>query len=238
MFKIKIAGINVLVHNKYKYSELLCSDYLTGEEHTDFEVTAGENAISAEIENSDIKINEAYAESVCLHREIAERLAEYDAFLLHSALIECDGKGVAFTARSGVGKSTHIMLWQKNFGDRVRVINGDKPILRFIDGELFAFGTPWLGKEGYGVNASCKMTSVCFIERGIENRIAKIDADIAAMAILSQIYLPVHPQNAGKTLELADRFAARVSFYKLACNMEDEAVLVSYNAIIKSEEDI
>ncbi len=233
MFKIKIAGINVLMHNKYKYSEYLCRDYITEEEHTDFEVSADEKAISEEIANAEIEINAAYAESVCLHREIAERLASHDAFLLHSALIECDGVGVAFAARSGVGKSTHVSLWQKNFGERVRIINGDKPIVRFVDGVPYAFGTPWMGKEGQGENSCCKFSALCFLERGGENRIAEISAEVGAMAMFSQIYLPMNAENAAKTLELADKFASAVTFYRLACNMEDEAAQVSYNAIVK-----
>ncbi len=223
----------MLVRNRYKYSEHLCRNYITEEEHTDFEVSTDEKSISEEINNADIEINEAYAESVCLHREIAERLAEYDAFLLHSALIECDGKGVAFAARSGVGKSTHIALWKKHFGKRVRVINGDKPIVRFIDGIPYAYGTPWLGKEGLGENSSCKLSALCFLERGAENKIIEIPAEVGAMSMFTQIYLPMHQENAAKTLELADKFASSVKFFRLACNMEDEAALVSYNAIIK-----
>ena len=235
MFKIKIAGINVLVNNKYKYSEYLCGDYITTEEHTDFSVSADDADIENEIKCSDIEVNAAYAESVCIHREIAERLAEFDAFLLHSALIECDGIGVAFAAHSGVGKSTHVSLWQKNFGERVRVINGDKPIVRYVDGEFFAYGTPWLGKEGLGVNSSCIFKALCFIERGKENKIMKVPAEIAAMPLFQQIYLPKNGENAARTLELTDLFSSKISFYRLACNMEDEAALVSYNAIIKNE---
>ena len=235
MFKIKIAEINILVHNKYKYSEYLCREYITEEEHTDFEVSASENSISEEIANSDIKTVAAYAESVCLHREIAERLAEYDAFLLHSALIECEDIGVAFAAKSGVGKSTHITLWQKNFGEKVKIINGDKPIVRFLNGKMYAYGTPWLGKEGYGENSSCEFKALCFIERGEKNSIEELRADLAAMMIFGQIYLPTHAENAEKTLELADKFASSVKFFRLSCNMEDEAALVSYNAIIKGE---
>jgi hypothetical protein len=233
MFKIKIAGINVLVKNKYKYTRYLCADYITEEEHTDFEVCVNDKSISEEIKCSEIETNAAYAESVCVHREIAERLAEYDAFLLHSALIECDGVGVAFAARSGVGKSTHVGLWKKNFGERVKIINGDKPIIRFFDGVPYAFGTPWLGKEGLGENTSCKFSALCFLERGVENKIAEIPAELGAMAMFSQIYIPQNEQNAAKTLELADKFSFAVRFYRLACNMDDEAAVVSHNAIIK-----
>ena len=235
MFKIKIAGINVLVNNKYRYSEYLCRDYITDEDHTDFSVQAGENEILGEISNAEIETNFAYAESVCIHRAIAERLAEYDAFLLHSALIECDGMGVAFSARSGVGKSTHVRLWKKNFADKVRIINGDKPILRLVNGRFLAYGTPWLGKEGDGENSFCDFKALCFLERGAENKIVKLPAEVAAMMMFSQIYLPANGVNSAKTLELADKFAASVEFYKLACNMEDEAAIISHNAIIKGE---
>ena len=196
-------------------------------------MVTNEKAISEEIENADISITAAYAESVCLHREIAERLAEYDAFLLHSALIECDGEGIAFAARSGVGKSTHVALWQKVFGERVRIINGDKPIVRFVDGAPYGFGTPWLGKEGNGENSCCKLLALCFLERGAENRIAEIPAEAGAMAMFSQIYIPADAKNAEKTLELADKFASFVTFYRLSCNVEDEAAQVSYDTIVK-----
>ena len=235
MFKIKIAGINILVHNKYKYSEYLCKDYFTFEKHTDIEVIAKESDVIDEINNSEIPTNEEYAESVCIHREIAERLAEFDAFLLHSALIECNGVGVAFTARSGVGKSTHVGLWKKNFGESVKVVNGDKPIVRLVDGKFFAYGTPWLGKEGEGENTSCEFKALCFLERSEKNQIAPVPAEIGAMMMLSQIYLPKNGENSAKTLELADKFAISTSFYRLGCNMEDEAAQVSYNAIIKGE---
>ena len=235
MFKIKIAGINVLVNNKYRYSEYLCRDYITDEDHTDFSVQAGENEILEEISNAEIETNFAYAESVCIHRAIAERLAEYDAFLLHSALIECDGIGVAFAARSGVGKSTHVSLWKKVFGEKAKIINGDKPIVRLVDGEFYGYGTPWLGKEDIGVNSRCKLGALCFLNRGEKNIISPIPAELAAMTMFSQIYLPSNADNAAKTLELADKFASSVSFFKLYCNMDDEAARVSYNAIIRGE---
>ena len=43
-------------------------------------------------------------------------------------LISFDGQGIAFAAPSGTGKTTHIKLWQRLYGDRVEIINGDKPL--------------------------------------------------------------------------------------------------------------
>ena len=225
----------MLVHNKYKFSEYLCRDYLTDESHTDFSVCADEKEILLEIQETNAPINAEYAESVCIHRAIAEHLAEYDAFLLHSAFIECEGVGVAFAAKSGVGKSTHISIWQRVFGDKVRVINGDKPIVRLINGEFYGYGTPWLGKENIGKNGCCKLKALCFLNRGEKNAISIVSAETAAMMLFSQIYLPSIGENAAKTLELVDKFSSSVSFFKLYCNMQDEAAKVSHNAIIKGE---
>lgn len=233
MFKIKIAGINVLIKNRYPYTEFLCREYFTTEVHTDIEVCATDDAIQIEIEEADIPISEDYAESVCIHREIAERLAEYDAFVLHSAFINCEGKGIAFTARSGVGKSTHVSLWKKNFGDKISVVNGDKPIVRFVNGVPFGFGTPWLGKENEGENLSVEFSALCFLQRGEVNIASKIPNEFGAMQLLSQVYIPKNPKNAAKTLELVDRFSSFISFYGLTCNMADEAAIVSHKTIMK-----
>ena len=45
-------------------------------------------------------------------------------------------------------------------GDRVTVINDDKPIIRKIDGEFYVYGTPWQGKESIGKNIPALILSV------------------------------------------------------------------------------
>ena len=55
----------------------------------------------------------------------------YDAFLFHAAVVSYAGCGYAFAAKSGTGKSTHVAQWMHALGDRVTVVNGDKPLLRW-----------------------------------------------------------------------------------------------------------
>lgn len=232
MFKIKIADINILVHNKYEFTRLFCSDYLTDEAAIDLEVSCTDEEILEEIKASEIDVTPEYVENVCIHRAIAERLAEFDAFLFHSALLECDGLGIAFAAHSGVGKSTHVGLWKKVYGDRVRIINGDKPIVRFINGQAIAYGTPWLGKEGEGVNDSCPLKAVCFISRGSENSIKKTDPFDVILELFGQVYVPKLQNNAEKTLELLDRFTSITDFYSLKCNMMNDAAITAHKGIL------
>ena len=48
---------------------------------------------------------------------------------MHGAVIEYEGNGYMFSADSGTGKTTHILLWRKFLGDKVKIVNGDKPFL-------------------------------------------------------------------------------------------------------------
>lgn len=171
--------------------------------------------------------------ALALYRKICAFALDNDGFLMHGVLLEYDGKGYLFTANSGTGKTTHVKLWQEVFGEGVRIINGDKPILRFIDGDVYGYGTPWCGKEGYNINTSVKLCGICFIERGETNNIKQLDSDSAAMRMFSQVMI-ADSSNLGKQLELIDKLLGRVPAYLLKCNMDPEAAKVAYEGMKKA----
>lgn len=194
MFCVKLAGVQVAVEARYAFTERLCADYIVdaSPSECDFAVSATAEEIAAE--NDEGAFSPAYCESLALYRKICTRMLEYDAFLFHAAVISYAGRGFAFAAKSGTGKSTHIAQWIRALGDNVTVVNGDKPIVRWKSGEgpgaeagavpgrasdgqhadtscdqpsgtFIAYGTPYNGKEGWGQNASVPLRAVCFIER-------------------------------------------------------------------------
>ena len=233
MFYIKIADLKICVENKYKYVFNLCRDYMIEATHPDITVRATEEEIAQEkIISEDPSASDAYAEGVCIYRNICKQLPQkFSAYLFHSALIEYEGRGYAFSAKSGTGKSTHISLWQKAFGKQVRVINGDKPILRYINGELVAYGTPWCGKENISTNASVPLCAICFIERSESNSIARITPSEAISMIFHQILTPRDMETLDSLLPLLDLTLKLVPCYLLRCNMDIEAAHVAYNAM-------
>ena len=87
-------------------------------------------------------VSRALCESTCIYRAIARKLIAFQAFVMHGAVLELDGKAYVFTAKSGVGKTTHTKLWVEYFEGRASYINGDKPIIRCKDGVWYAYGTP------------------------------------------------------------------------------------------------
>ena len=233
MFKIKIADFIVQINNKYDFLEAFCKDYITDEENVDFTVFCTDDDIEKEREISEGDFSNGYIESICIYRKICLLLPEYDSFVMHGAVIEVDNKSYAFLARSGTGKSTHIKLWHSLLGERVRVINGDKPILRYINNELWVYGTPWCGKEGWNTNAKSKLKALCFLERAQENSIKELSSGDSATRIMKQILMPKDAIGAIKTLELVDKMIADTKTWLLGCNISKEAAKIAYEAMSK-----
>lgn len=221
MFHVKIAGVTVGIDNRYDYVETLCRDYAVFGEDPAFTVSASQEEL--EREQGGGYSGKPYCESLCLYRKLCLNMIDYDAFLMHAAVIEVGGESIAFAAKSGVGKSTHIRLWQERYGDAVHIINGDKPICRFIDGRLYACGTPWKGKEGWGSNAMAPLKALCFLERGTENRLEPLPAGETMARLFHQLLLPREPERMDRFLALVDRMLAMVPCYLLRCTKTPEA---------------
>ena len=157
----------------------------------------------------------------------------HDALLLHAAVIELDGRAIAFSARSGTGKSTHIRLWRRVFGDRVQIVNGDKPIIRFShDGTPIAYGTPWAGKEGWQRNVGVPLHSIVILRRGKTDQLLPISREEAAIELLGQILLGDSESEAATSMELLDRLIASVDLKVLYCTPTEEAARVAFEGLV------
>ena len=206
----------------------------------DYEITLTQGDVDYELARSDEEereyIKSVMLEGLALYRKICACALSNDAFLMHGAVIEYEGKGYLFTAQSGTGKTTHIRRWRKLFGkEKVTIVNGDKPIIRFIDGKVYAYGTPWRGKEGYGTTDRVELSAICFIERGEENSIKKISDIEALPRIFSQIM--IHDSaDLGKQMDLVDSLLSSVPTYILKCNMDVEAARVAYEGMNAQED--
>ena len=168
-------------------------------------------------------LSDPYLETLAVYRKIATHAVSRGMFLFHCSAVAVDGVGYAFTAKSGTGKSTHTSLWRKMFGERAVSVR---------DGRATVFGTPWNGKHGLGENVSAPLKAICFLSRGVENRIRRVtDKGILLPKLLNQTFRPSDAVALKRTLELLDELLSCVEFYELECNMEDEAATVSYNGM-------
>lgn len=231
MIKIKMADFVIEIDNRHTFIEKMCKDYLTSDEGADFSFVITEEDIEKEKKLCEEDFPNGYIEAICAYRKIAEAIIEHDAFLMHGAVIEMDGRAYAFLAKSGTGKSTHIRQWRGLFGDKVTVVNGDKPICRFIDGELYIYGTPWCGKEFWNTNTRAPLKAICYVERAVENSIKKISPMDSSLRVMRQILMPNDASLASKTLEMIDRMLTSIPSYLLKCNISHEAAQIAYDAM-------
>jgi hypothetical protein len=161
-----------------------------------------------------------------------QQLLKYDGFMLHSSAVVVDGKAYLFTANSGTGKSTHTSLWLQLFGNRAYILNDDKPALRLIDGVWYAYGTPWSGKNGINVNTGVPLAGIAVVTRNEKNEIEPFCGKDAIFAIFSQTNRKTNTvAHRAKLLELMDKLMWSVPVWKLKCNMDPEAAIVSYEAM-------
>ena len=212
-FTIEIARIPIGIEYHFGSTRQLFRDYLTRKLPW-VTVSASEEEMAREGQETPED-----NEQLCIYRKIALLMMDYDAFLMHAAVINIDGQGIAFTAMSGTGKTTRVMLWKKTFGRRMKVVNGDKPILRFMNGRLYAFGTPWMGKERMGENTSVPMKAVCFIQRGDTVSLQRMDAKDITQRLFTQVLVPNDAERMGVFMALMERFVQEVPFYLYTCNM-------------------
>lgn len=236
MLKIKVADIVIEIDNRYQEIENFCSKYrVAGDEPACFRVSTSPE----ENENSkrwyrayeEMELSDDEAERDQMQHRIYPRLPEFDAFWLHACVVEKDGEAYAFTAPSGFGKTTHARLWKQLFGDKVRIINGDNPVITMRSGRFLAWGTPWCGKEGWSVNTGVPLKAVCYIKQSENNRLEQLDrlGAYARLIDFSRVYQ--NPQNMDKFFSLYECLVERVPFYQMNCNMELEAARISYEGM-------
>ncbi len=229
MFGIRMADLTVEIDNRYGYVYELCRDYLIHDGMPAFRARVSSDEVEAYIRTSGRPMTPPEAEAHLLYRSICERLPAYDAILLHAAVVEMDGRGYAFSARRGVGKTTHTSLWQSHFAGRAVVINGDKPIIRRApDGRLWAYGTPWCGKEGKQQNRKVPLSALCFLSQASENRVAAADLSDTVSRLLEATVLPPDPALQDRMAALVGCIARTTPAYTLSCRPDIAAAELAY----------
>lgn len=233
-FYIRIADLVVEMQSEFEFSKKNCCDYIVpASASPDIIAKSSFAEICKERELHNVKATDGYCEDICLYRSIAEQLPSLDRVVFHGAAVEVGGRGYIFTAPSGTGKTTHIRLWLEHFADKVRIINGDKPILKLDGNSVSVFSTPWAGKERMQRNACAPVAAICLIRQSKENKITKIAPGECFSELVKQFYLPKDTISRIKTLDIVDRVLKNVPIYLLECDISREAAELSFKTLTK-----
>ena len=233
-FKIKVADKVLEINAFHETTKKYCLAFLS-EEEPDYIITMTEEDLKNERNSSSdgkVYVNE---EISALYRKIADLLVEDDIVVFHSSAFEVNGNGFLVTARSGVGKSTHVKLLEEVIGGDFKYINDDKPLVKVSD-NIVVYSNPWNGKERRGNNISALLKAVLFLNRALDNSYKIINnKEEIYIKMLSQIYLPKDKSKREKALKVADKLLKNVNFYEINVNKDIKSAKMTYERIIKDE---
>ena len=232
-FSIKIANIVLLINAFNKTTKRYCDDFLC-DEKPEYEITMTEEDLKNEVtegSNGKVYVNE---EISALYRKIADLFVDLGIIVFHGSSFKVNGYGFIVTARSGVGKSTHVKLLEQYIGDAFSYINDDKPLVNINN--MFVYSSPWNGKERRGNNTSAPLKAVIFLNRSLDNTCRKIvNKEEIYVRLLSQIYLPKEKVKREKALKIVDILLQNLNFYEINVNKDIESAKMTYEEIIKNE---
>ena len=229
----RIAELNIKIEPQYSKTLDTLAPYLTDGDEYDFAVPVDPEGLEAFTAASEFPGRPGLNEGVFFYTYICKKiLNDFDGFFFHSSCLALDGEGYVFTALSGTGKSTHTRNWRKCFGDRVVMINDDKPIIRKINGTFYVCGTPWMGKSDIGCNMIAPVKAVFVLQRGEQNSARRVNPGTVLKQLMEATLLPSERTAMQKQLSLFDELFRSVGLYLLTCNQDVESASVAYNAVV------
>ncbi len=227
----RIADLNILIEPLYDSTLERLKPYITDRTDYDFKIKVTQNDLNDFCTHSSSDSSPQSAENPFILTQICEKtLKFYNGFFFHSSSLMLDGEAYVFSAPSGTGKSTHTALWRKLFGNRVTMINDDKPIIRKNGDKFYIYGTPWMGKADIGNNISAPIKAVYILQRGTENIARRVEPGKVFKQLLSATVMPADKENMSTLLGLLDEFFSTTPLFLLTCNTDDDAVETAYSA--------
>lgn len=159
-------------------------------------------------------------------------LINHQAFILHSSFISWQNNGILFTAPSGTGKSTQADLWKKY--EDADIYNGDRTIIRKIDGKYYGFGSPYAGSSGIYRNESAPIKAIVVIEQGPDNVIRRLHGREAFLPLFRETLMNTwNKEYMEKMTDLLMDAACQIPIYHLSCRPDQDAINTVKNEILK-----
>lgn len=154
---------------------------------------------------------------------IMTHLSTRRGLMLHSSLIDSDGKGIMFVGPSGIGKTTQAELWMK-YRDAV-IINGDMALIREEEEGFTGYGCPWHGSSSYCENRQVPLYGIIVLEQALDNTVKRLSGVTLIERMMNNIFLPHwYPKGVEAAMETVDHLLTQVPVYLMKCRPDEDAV--------------
>ena len=156
---------------------------------------------------------------------------------LHAACVELDGFAVAFTGKSGLGKSTRARAWVEGLG--AQFISGDRPAVRLEKDGCVACGVPWDGKEQIFRDVERPLKCILEVRRSPANYVRRLSEEQARQVIMQQSFIPMWDTDAA-VMAIANvrGLIRKTPVYRVFCGAEAEDARAIYDILINHPEQM
>lgn len=159
------------------------------------------------------------------------RTSSESTLVIHASAVLHNGRGYAFTGKSGSGKSTHSRLWLENIPG-TSLLNDDNPVIRIRDGIAMIYGSPWSGKTPCYINAGAPLQAVVHIFQASSNSISALKGISAyASFIGSCSCLKWDRKIADGINATVGQMPGLCGFYRLECLPDRNAATLCQSAV-------
>ena len=135
------------------------------------------------------------------------------------------GNRFVFLGESGTGKSTHTRLWRENIAGS-KLLNDDSPIVRYEEGGVWVYGSPWSGKTPCYKAERYPLAGCVRLSQAPYNKIRRLNT--------LQAYAALHPSAPPAfayeeelycgVCSLLEKMVSSIPVYHLECLPDAEAV--------------
>ena len=147
--EISLADLAIGIDLRFPEYEALF-DRFPAQKPPEIEVSVSPQALAAAQKLYEPGSGAPYIEYMELCPKLSDAMLPFNRVFFHGTAFLWRGKAWIFAAVSGTGKTTQYLHWKALYGEEVQIINGDKPVLAFDDGNITVHPSPWNGKEGMG----------------------------------------------------------------------------------------
>ena len=165
IFEVNYAGIPV----RYQFRNGRTAPYfargihLSESEIYDIKMNDEEFAFFRSIHPDDVP--DEYVEYKGLIYLTSRWLLSNQCCVFHATSFYWKNKAWLLTGKSGIGKTTQFMNWNRIFPDEIVMISGDMPVLDFRSDKIFVHPSPWNGKEGMYGNDSAELGGIVILKQ-------------------------------------------------------------------------
>lgn len=150
-------------------------------------------------------------------------LMQKRGIMLHAALVDWNSKGILFVGPSGIGKSTQAQLWTALEG--AQILNGDRAILRYQDGQYVAWGSPYAGTSRIYQNRCVSVETIVILSQGPENILKPVGGVQAISKILRECTaLTWNHAFMSSLMDELMSIVQKIPVYHLTCTPDHRAV--------------